>query len=240
MHAHDVRADDHPRWHQDQRDPRSVEIEVDIRTLPGQTAADIAQDARRRARRSRGARRHHAVRRERVDGVTRRHADVGCDGARVVAAGRGLVAGAVPHGRRDRRAVLPPRGLDRLRLRPVQPARCRSTTTRRCSTATTSGSTSSPSCCRPNSGTASPATSSTRSRCRTPASHVGVRVARLFVVAGRGGSARSRRRGSRPTAGRPRRTSRRRRRLPLVPVVVIGAGLERLVVARLRGARRSC
>ena len=102
--------------------PDLVEIEVDIRTLPGPACGRRPQAARRRARRSRGARRDHAVRRERVDRVTDRHADVGRDGARVVAPRRRLVARAVPHRRRDRRAVLPARGLGRVRLRPVQPA----------------------------------------------------------------------------------------------------------------------
>ena len=41
VHAHDVRADGHPRRHEDERDPRPVELEVDIRTLPGQRSADI-------------------------------------------------------------------------------------------------------------------------------------------------------------------------------------------------------
>ena len=65
--------------------PDLVELEVDIRTLPGQTCGRRPRDARRRARRSGRARRDHAVRRERVDVVADRHAAVGRDGARVVA-----------------------------------------------------------------------------------------------------------------------------------------------------------
>ena len=65
--------------------PDRVEIEVDIRTLPGQRGADVREDARRRARRPRRAtsRSRRSTRTSRR--VADRHADVGRDGARVVA-----------------------------------------------------------------------------------------------------------------------------------------------------------
>ena len=102
--------------------PDLVEIEVDIRTLPGQKGDRRPEDARRRARRSREPRRRDAVRRERVDRVTDRHADVGRDGAGLVARWSTdrrscpfLTVGATD-ARFFRRA-----GSIRLRLRPVQP-----------------------------------------------------------------------------------------------------------------------
>ena len=140
--------------------PDSVDVEVDIRTLPGQTRRRHPQAcSTTRSAISPRARRDHAVRRERVDVVAGRHADVGRDGPGLEATGRGLGARAVPHRRRDRRPLLPARRARSRTASACSAASSRSTTTRRCSTATTSGSTSSRSCSRPASGTASPATS---------------------------------------------------------------------------------
>ena len=68
------------------------------------------------------SRRDHAVRRERVDRRRRptRRCGTRWSGSSPTARRR-LGAGAVPHRRRHRRPVLPPRGLGRVRLRAVQP-----------------------------------------------------------------------------------------------------------------------
>ena len=101
--------------------PDRVDIEVDIRTLPGQTGDDVAGDARATRSATSPTRSRSAFDDDRVDRVADRHAAVGRAGRVTARLVRGLALGAVAHGRRDRRPLLPPRRLGRLRLRPVQP-----------------------------------------------------------------------------------------------------------------------
>ncbi|GIU88990.1 MAG: hypothetical protein KatS3mg010_0089 [Acidimicrobiia bacterium] len=102
--------------------PDRVDVEVDVRTLPGQRS----QDVRKLLDDALGDLAHTwrslPLRRERVDLVADRLAAVGRDGARLVAPRRGFRARPLPHGGSDRRPVLPPRGIGRLRLRAVLPA----------------------------------------------------------------------------------------------------------------------
>ena len=98
--------------------PDQVDLEVDIRTLPGQTGADATALLPRGARRSRRRRRHRVERRP-GDLVAGRHAVVGLAGAHERAAVRGIGAGPVADGRRHRQPVLPARGCGRVRLRPL-------------------------------------------------------------------------------------------------------------------------
>ena len=128
--------------------PDLVDVEVDIRTLPGQTSADIRKMLADALGDLCRARRDHAVRRERVDVVADRHAIVGRDGPGLVGARRGFGAGAVPDRRRDRRSVLPPQAARSRTASGCSAASSRSTTTRRCSTATTNASTPNHSSCR--------------------------------------------------------------------------------------------
>ena len=157
VHAHDDRAERRARRHEDQRHPRRGRARgrhphaararraTTSRAMLAEALGDLADQRRDR------------VERRPVHRVADRHAVVG----RAVAAcqrpaRRGLGARAVPHGRRHRQPVLPPRRLRRLRLRAVQPSGSRSRTTPRCSTATTSASTSSRSVSRSSSGRPSP------------------------------------------------------------------------------------
>jgi acetylornithine deacetylase/succinyl-diaminopimelate desuccinylase-like protein len=77
VHAHDVRADDHPRRHEDERDPRRGRDRGRHPHAARSEGRRRAPHDRDRARRPRGERRHHAVRRQRVDRVAEQHAVVG-------------------------------------------------------------------------------------------------------------------------------------------------------------------
>ena len=150
VHAHDVRADDHPRRHQDQRDSRP------------------RRDRGRHPHAARPARRPTSARCSPTrSAISRAHVEItpfdenestssptdtpmwDAMGRVSSHAGRGLGAGAVPHRRRHRRAVLPARRARSRTASACSAASSRSTTTRRCSTATTSASTSNRSCSRP-------------------------------------------------------------------------------------------
>ena len=101
--------------------PDRVDVEVDIRTLPGQRSSDIRKLLDDALGDLAAHGRDHALRRERVDRVGGRVADVGRDGSGVETAGGRLGARALPHGRCHRRAVLPAGRVGRVRLRLVQP-----------------------------------------------------------------------------------------------------------------------
>ena len=98
--------------------PDLVELEVDIRTLPGQIGSGSDRAAARGARRP-GRRGRHRVQRRPGHVVADRHAAVGLPVAHERRALRGLRAGAVAHGGRHRQPLLPSRRRGGLRLRPV-------------------------------------------------------------------------------------------------------------------------
>ena len=120
--------------------PDHVELEVDIRTLPGQTG----DEARAMLLDALGDLADYVDIESNDDGSTASPIDTPLWDALVARharAGEGLGARAVPHGRRHRQPVLPSSRLRRLRVRVVLASDSRTRTSRRCSTATTSGST---------------------------------------------------------------------------------------------------
>ena len=123
LHAHDLRAHDHPRRHQDERDPRPGRRGG---RHPHAARPDAAADVRKMLDDALGDLAAHVeimpFDENESTVVARRLADVGLDGSGLEAPRRGFGARALPHRRRDRRPVLPAQGLGRVRIRPLQPA----------------------------------------------------------------------------------------------------------------------
>ena len=101
--------------------PDSVDLQVDIRTLPGQTAEDVEAQLARGRRRPRGRRHLHRVGVRRRVGLAHRHPAVGRAHACERALLRGQPDRADAHRRRDRRPLLPTARRDGVRVRPLQP-----------------------------------------------------------------------------------------------------------------------
>ena len=124
LHPHDVRADHRPRRHRRSTSiPDAVDLQLDIRTLPGQTEDDVRADARRGPRRPGGRRRaRSSSARRAIDAPRRSTRRCGTPQRLRARASTRARRRAVAHRRRHRRPLLPAAGHDGLRLRPLQPA----------------------------------------------------------------------------------------------------------------------
>ena len=122
LHAHDVLAERRPRRREDEHDPRRRRLEVDIRTLPGETDDDV--DAHARATRS-ATRRRGRGRASCTTGDTESPTDTPLWDALERARRQRVYPDATllpAHDRRrHRRPLLPRTGIGGLRLRAVLP-----------------------------------------------------------------------------------------------------------------------